>query len=278
MEIKPRYDGPPGIEMDGTVADIAGPVVRQRQRLLHALEALTPEQWETPSRCEGWRVQDVVSHLTSTNGFWALSITSGAAGNPTQFLANFDPKATPAAMAAAERDARPESVLAKHKASVDGLVAAIEGLDGAGWDALAECPVGHVPNRLVAHHALWDAWVHERDILLPLGLTPPAEPDEVLASLRYVAALSPAFALSLQPEQTGTLALEVSDPDATVVVTAQDSVIHVTSGPVPDRAAVIHGPAVELLEALSVRSHFDHGLGDDHRWLVGGLAEVFEQA
>ena len=32
--------------------------------------------------------------------------------------------------------------------------------------------------RLLASHALWDGWVHERDIALPLGLTPPEEPTK----------------------------------------------------------------------------------------------------
>ena len=49
---------------------------------------------------------------------------------------------------------------------------------------------------MVAHHALWDCWVHERDIVLPLGLPTAIEPDEVRACLRYAAALSPAFAIS----------------------------------------------------------------------------------
>jgi uncharacterized protein (TIGR03083 family) len=29
------------------------------------VEALTPEEWERPSRCPGWRVQDLVAHMSS---------------------------------------------------------------------------------------------------------------------------------------------------------------------------------------------------------------------
>ena len=44
----------------------------------------------------------------------------------------------------------------------------------------------------VLHHALWDAWIHERDVLLPLGVSPTEEPDEVAALLDWrVLALQP---------------------------------------------------------------------------------------
>jgi hypothetical protein len=43
----------------------------------------------------------------------------------------------------------------------------------------AESPVGHVPARLVLAHGLWDSWLHERDVLAPLGLTPPPDPAEL---------------------------------------------------------------------------------------------------
>lgn len=37
--------------------------VAQRQALAEILRGLTPEQWERPSLCAGWRVQDVAAHL-----------------------------------------------------------------------------------------------------------------------------------------------------------------------------------------------------------------------
>ncbi|TMR07425.1 maleylpyruvate isomerase family mycothiol-dependent enzyme [Actinomadura soli] len=37
----------------------------ERADLAAFLETLTPEQWEAPSLCEGWRVRDVVAHMIS---------------------------------------------------------------------------------------------------------------------------------------------------------------------------------------------------------------------
>lgn len=38
-------------------------VVEERQDLLAFLQSLTPNQWESPSLCAGWRVKDVAGHL-----------------------------------------------------------------------------------------------------------------------------------------------------------------------------------------------------------------------
>ena len=36
----------------------------ERRHLLPLLETLTPDQWNGPTLCEGWRVREVVAHLT----------------------------------------------------------------------------------------------------------------------------------------------------------------------------------------------------------------------
>ncbi|KQV05186.1 maleylpyruvate isomerase family mycothiol-dependent enzyme [Leifsonia sp. Root112D2] len=41
-------------------------------RLAGMLEGLTPEQWESPSLCEGWRVRDVAGHLV-----WRVGSSTG---------------------------------------------------------------------------------------------------------------------------------------------------------------------------------------------------------
>ncbi|MCX4697826.1 maleylpyruvate isomerase family mycothiol-dependent enzyme [Streptomyces sp. NBC_01373] len=39
-------------------------VDRERAGLADLLEGLSPEEWETPTRCGDWRVRDVAAHLT----------------------------------------------------------------------------------------------------------------------------------------------------------------------------------------------------------------------
>jgi hypothetical protein len=44
----------------------------------------------------------------------------------------------------------------------------------------------------------------------------------------------------------------------------------------PD-ALRLHGPAVELVEALAFRVPLPCPVPDHHRWLLSGLAEVFDR-
>jgi uncharacterized protein (TIGR03083 family) len=274
VQISPRYDGSPLVRLEDA-GDPTTAVLRQRQRLGDVLTTLDEAQWSAPSRCEGWSVRDVVAHLAGTNRFWALSISAGLAGEPTRLLAAFDPVATPAQLVEAQRSLTPAEVLDKYETGVAAIAEVLAAVEGEGWEIVAEAPPGHVSVRAVAAHALWDAWVHERDILLPLGLDPVEEPDEVALSLRYAAALGPAFTAAKGTGRRGVLAVEATDPDLRFTVEVGDEVV-VRDGSAGPDAPCLRGPAVDLLEGLSFRAPLDHDLGPDHGWLVAGLDEVFD--
>ena len=224
----------PLIRLDGPPSSILEPTVRQRQRLVAALAGLTDDQWAHPSRCEGWSNRDVIVHLDSTNSFWAFSIASGLKGEPTRFLATFDPVASPAELVAGAQD------LAATRSSTGSpprprrLTDLLGGLADDDWTTVAEAPPGHLAVSAVAHHALWDSWVHERDIFLPFGLAVDEEPDEIVACLRYGAALAPAFAVTNGDAGAGVWRVAVADPDAEFVVTVGDE-IEVPRRPGPRR-------------------------------------------
>lgn len=275
MQLTPRYGDRPVLSVE-----VAGagdhPILRQRRRLEATLRDLPEADWHRPSRCEGWTVQDVVAHLAGTNGFWAVSIGAGLAGQPTEFLATFDPVATPAQMVHDRQGAPVAATLAELAASGAALEAAVSALDEAGWSTLAEAPPGHLPIRLVADHALWDCWVHERDILLPLGRTPVVEADEVRACLHYGAALGRAFRVCRGGTEEGAMVVEVTDPDDRFVVQVEGDHVSVHGGPAPEGAPVLRSDAVTLVELLSIR---DIGVPTPPEvgWLAAGLADVFDQ-
>lgn len=276
MEITPRYDGLPIITLEGGL-EVGEALLRQHARLLATVEGLTDEQWRTPSRCEGWTVQDVIAHLVDVNGFWALSITSALSGAPTRFLQGFDPKATPAALVQASAGKAPQETLEAFRQGVHSLANAVRPLTMDEWEARAEAPPGHISIRLLCHHALWDSWVHERDVCEPLGLTQPLDDDEIRCSLRYVAALGPTFAVMNGTATTDAAVVRATDPDTTVVIEVDpDSVrLHDDGTQVPDGALVIEGAAVDLIERLSVRDERALDVPEDRRWLTTSLAEVF---
>jgi uncharacterized protein (TIGR03083 family) len=280
VQIAPRYGPDPIITMDGDATAILEPLLRQRRRLAATVAAFDEEQWATPSRCEGWTAQDVIRHLIGVDQFWRLSIERGSAGAPTRYLAGFDPKATPATMVDGGRAADPHATRDEYLAAVDDLGALVESLSDEQWASTAESPVGHVSVSVVAHHGLWDCWIHERDILLPLGVEPVREPDEVRASLRYAAALGPGFSLQTGARDGGAIVIAATDPDDRLLVAVTD---HVAVGPAPGASIavdaqeeVLTADAVELLEALSVRGPWPATVSTQQRAFLGGLETVFE--
>jgi uncharacterized protein (TIGR03083 family) len=275
MLLSPRYDGPPIISIAGSPHDQLEPVVRQRRRLEAMLADLRDDDWTTPSRCEGWSVKDVVAHLDGVNAFWHASVRAGLAGEPTRVLAGFDPAATPPLMVAPMRSRGPAEMLDRLVSSNDAFLGALAELDDGGWTTVAESPAGHVPIRLLASHALWDCWIHERDIALPLGLTPEIAPDEVVSSMRYVAAVSPALAIGLGRVSAEVFAVEATDPTSSFVLEVGESVA-VRDDPAPRDAPCLRGDAVALVEALSLRAPLPPSTPAGWLKLREGLATAFD--
>ena len=273
MLLMPRYGTTPVLALDGDPAAIGAPLIRQRRCLADTLRRLSDEQWSHPSRCDGWSALDVAIHLASTNSFWEASIRFGVAGAPTEILASFDPVATPAQMVAASDESAAEVVEAL-AASNESLAALVDELAPSDWEQLGEAPPGHISISAVAHHALWDSWIHERDILLPLGESPPEVPDEVIASLRYVASLPPALAVTRGETRSGGFDVRASDPDTSFHV-AIGADVAVTDGS-EGADFVLAGKAVDLLEALSVRAPLAVAVPDDLQWALAGLRTVFD--
>lgn len=275
MELNPRYDGEPIIELVDVEDDVREAAVRQRRRSVETLGSLDEDQWHTPSRCEGWTVKDVAGHLASTNGFWVASIRGGLAGEPTRYLADFDPKATPAAIAAGAAAEPAEKIFADLEASNEKVCGVIEALSDDEMTVLAEAPPGHVAIEAVVHHAIWDSWIHERDMLLPLGIDVPVVDDEVRSTLRYALALSPAFAVWQHPGSTGVVGALATDPSVEVTIRLHDDRVTVAAGPPPADALTLSGSAAELAEFLSVRVPYEGEIAEDRAWMLSGLAAAF---
>ncbi|HYN34168.1 MAG TPA: maleylpyruvate isomerase family mycothiol-dependent enzyme [Ilumatobacteraceae bacterium] len=279
MLLNPHYGADPVLVLEGDPRAILVPTVRQRQRLAATVAGFTDGEWTHPSRCDGWSSRDVIVHLDGTNFFWTQSIAAGLRGDPTRFLATFDPVTSPAQSVAQSQGLPASEVRDRFVESTNTLVALLESLGADDWTLLAEAPPGHVGISAVAHHALWDAWIHERDILLPLAADPIVEVDEVTACLRYAAALGPLLARSNGIEHRGRLALHATDPDADVLVEIGDHVV-VTDVVVTDEAVdadlVLSGPAADMVDMLSIRRPVDQVIPSEVAWMLEGLSTVFD--
>jgi uncharacterized protein (TIGR03083 family) len=58
---------------------LAGETVAERERLADLYAALGPEQWAAPSLCDGWRVREVVAHVTMPYRHSAFRVLWGIA-------------------------------------------------------------------------------------------------------------------------------------------------------------------------------------------------------
>ena len=254
VRLTPTYGGAAPIAFDGPSDDQAEPVARQRHRFRAMLATFDDAQWQAPTRCDGWAVCDVVAHLVTVDGFWEASVRAGLAGSPSEVLANFDPAAHPPLLIAPLQELSRAELLDRYASARDGFLDALASVRGEQWDTLGESPAGHVPLRLVAQHALWDCWVHERDVAMPLGIVPPVEPDEVMSCLRYAAAIGPHLAREWADGDrvVGTFGVIASAPECAITITVGDELIVANAEP-PADAPVLRGDAATLVDALSVR-------------------------
>ncbi|WP_042419327.1 maleylpyruvate isomerase family mycothiol-dependent enzyme [Streptacidiphilus anmyonensis] len=124
----------------------------ERERLAALLAGLTPAQWDAPSLCAGWRVREVVAHITFPFRTRPLRFIAGLAAAGFSFNRYSD--------TAARRDAS--------RMSADELLRSLRGNIHHPWQ----------PPRGGQAGALSHDVIHGLDITEPLGL-PAAPPDRI---------------------------------------------------------------------------------------------------
>ncbi len=211
-------DGSPvPVEIDPALRDARGAWRTHRERLSAMATEFGPENWQAPTRCEGWSAREVIAHLVVVDGFWVLTMGNGLAGNePSRFLAGFDPSSSTDALTADAAGVDDAALAERFVAGTDALSNVVATLDGARWSNRAESPLGHLPMTMMVGHTFWDSWLHERDILEPVGRAPVVARDE----LRAVTWFSLAFA-GLQGGMPADPAPVGPGPDGPIDITIQ---------------------------------------------------------
>jgi uncharacterized protein (TIGR03083 family) len=138
------------------------------------LEHLDDRAWATPTRCEGWTVANVASHVVGS--------MADVVGGRLDGLGS--PEAT--AREVAEREGRTPADLAQELADVTKQAADLLAVfDDAAWNAAA--PGGYTGTLGEGVEALWyDTWAHADDIRAALRLPTERGPG-LRAGLHHVA-------------------------------------------------------------------------------------------
>jgi uncharacterized protein (TIGR03083 family) len=161
-----------------------------RRRIRAWFAALDDAEWAGETRCTEWRVRDIAQHLVSGAQFLGYTLHQARKGEATHLLANFDAQQTPKT-ATSMFDGSSTAELLHHLSVMDARVdAELDALAASGWGATAEAPPGKVAAHVSVNHFLFDSWVHERDVMLPVGQTPVVEVGEAAAVVSYVLALA----------------------------------------------------------------------------------------
>lgn len=189
------------------------------------IDSLTPEQWQVQSLCPAWTAQGVVQHVTT--------IEAGLLGwRP----GGENPFAAMAAVGAEIAALSPGELVARYHATVQARMAELRGMGDDEFDAPSFTPVGQSTYGRFMAIRVFDTWVHERDIRVPLGIDgddsgPAAETslDEVQGSIGYIAGKKIGM-----PDGKG-IAFHVTGPvERDILVKVDGRAARVTELPSPD--------------------------------------------
>jgi len=246
-----RRQGAP-VRVDVDPPTLLDALERHRARLLGSLGALDGAAWATPSRCAGWSVGDVVAHLRWGTDVGLELVRRVEGGSGERLFDGFDPRATPEAELAPLRGLDPAEHLAAIRAGTATLLAAARELAARGVEDEADTPLGWVPWPLAFNHLLWDSWLHERDVLLPLGMAPDPEPAEVRLVGSYQLVILGAVLSMFGMRTTVDLRLEGTCGEAQRLRVGDEVVVDHPAEP-PGEEGCIRGDAVGVIEAMSGR-------------------------
>lgn len=179
------------------------------------LTSLSADEWAAPSACAGWRVQDVLAHVTS---------------NQKEFVDPTPPPAEPMpamtaeqameALVAPRKDWTPADLLAEYDRYTESWFAVLDALqqEPAASAPLALADLGTYPTHQIAEAFAFDHYCHLRvDLLAPTGpLTvdlPAATHEEVRPGVDWMFAGIPQMQpVELPPIVTAPLGFELTGP------------------------------------------------------------------
>jgi uncharacterized protein (TIGR03083 family) len=168
--------------------DAVAAIEADRAVLLEIGRGLTPAQWEAPSGCPGWSVQDLVSHLATE--FWAVvdpSQLPDVTGQPMERAMEIEVES--------RRGRTPEAVLDDYEqVSAAGLVglAGMAGID----EPVPLLDMGTYPMSVLPYAFAFDHYTHIRaDLFAPRGPLdgppPPSDELRIGAALDWIEAALP---------------------------------------------------------------------------------------
>jgi uncharacterized protein (TIGR03083 family) len=170
------------VQLDAVEGLIVDAFASQRHRMLETARSLDAAEWTEPTRCSAWNAHELLIHAIGTTSACRSTLT----GEQEAFGGSFDPNSSPNQFVD-QRSAQPvDRSLTDFESAITATLDVIDArrADIAPLQVLAVWgePVDW---RLLVAHMFFDGWVHERDLLLPLGRVPVLDAAEARLGTAY---------------------------------------------------------------------------------------------
>src|SRR5207249_3751140 len=167
---------------------------------------LDEDAWTAQSRCTDWSVHEVTRHLCDVT----LKSTALLRGELPEDVGSesVDPRTTPVAWLTRSAGEHPHDTLAVFEDASTELLDEVDRHVRDATDADVQWLYGPLPWSIAVLHVFWDAWVHERDIVVPLRgpHEAPAVESRAAATYGLLMGCSPAIVAGAPLDETVDLA------------------------------------------------------------------------
>lgn len=229
------------------------------RRLIATWQGFAQVQWERQSRNTEWTVHQTVRHVADVMELAVASVN----GQPALGENDFDPRSTPARWLTTSEGESPRVTIERFAAASTSHRAGVGDRLAAGDDAHERTVYGTAHWTVNVVHVLWDSWLHERDVLLPLGVPAPcSEAEERLVGLY---GLLMALVPSMMFEQSISLTVQLGGAGLRTIEVGCGAG-SLRSAEVPAGAAAISGAMPAAIDALA-------GRGDAVADVISGAPE-----
>ena len=161
--------------LSASADEFVGVLSTHHDRVAETWQALSPEQWEQTSRNTEWSVHDTARHVADAMELGASQVLD----EPGRFVPDgFDPLTTPDLWLAASAGDPPARTVERFAEAAQRLRVGVGERMTAGDSSLGKTVYGPAHWSVGVVHLFWDSWLHERDMLIPLGLIAESTNDE----------------------------------------------------------------------------------------------------
>jgi uncharacterized protein (TIGR03083 family) len=231
----------------GDVAPLVEAFEAQRSRVVELGRNLSPDEWEAPSRCTEWTVHEVVRHLVDVKE----RIPSVLRGQPTGDT-EFDPNTTPKRWLEETAGLTPAETCDELARTTAVQVRAIEEFARSDADRRVPGPYGELHWTMFVLHMFWDSWIHERDVVVPLGRQHESSASENRWAALYGVSLASVPTLMIEPDLRVRERFHLEGTGGGVLVTEIHDEVRVSLDDMP-RPDDLHGELGSVIDSLGGR-------------------------